>query len=96
MLSNFVKSEYTTLAQNIYRFRVLQQLSQAKLAELSDVSSAYISQIECEHLHKGVTLTAITKIAEGLRVPPCVLLVPEPCPKYLECIGNITTNVSRN
>ena len=90
-----MKSEYGVLAQNIYRFRVLQQLSQAKLAEYAGVSSAYISQIECSHLHKGVTLTAITEIATALDVPPCVLLVPEPCPKYLECLGQITGKIMR-
>lgn len=93
MLSDFVKAEYATVAQNVYRFRVLQQLSQAKLAEMAGVSSAYISQIECEHLHKGVTLTALTEISEALGVPPCVLFVPEPCPKYLECLGQITAKI---
>lgn len=95
MLSESVQDEYAILAQNIYRFRVLRQLSQAKLAELSNVSSAYISQIECVHLHKGVTLTSITKIAEALGVPPCVLLVPKPCSKYLECLEQITSTIAK-
>ena len=37
MLSDFVQAEYATVAQNVYRFRVLQQLSQAKLAEMANV-----------------------------------------------------------
>lgn len=91
-----VEDEYKNLAKNIYRFRVLQQLSQAKLAEIANVSSGYISQIECVNLHKGVTLTAITKLAEALGVPACVLLVDEPCPTYLECLGKVTASIKKH
>ena len=91
-LSELVEADYKALAANIYRFRVLQGMTQAKLAELSNVSSSYISQIECVHLHKGITYTSVAKIAEALGVPSCVLLVHEPCNKYLECLGKITAN----
>ena len=87
---------YRLIGRNIYKFRVLQHLSQAKLAEMSNVSAAYISQIECARLHKGITCTAVIKIAEALQVPPCVLLAEEICPKYsqfMEQINFSTENI---
>ena len=83
------KKFYRTIGNNIYKFRVLQRLSQAQLAEQSDVSAAYISQIECSRLHKGITCTAVMKIAEALQVPACVLLAEETCPKYSQCMERI-------
>lgn len=77
---------YKIIGRNIYKFRVLRQLSQAKLAERAKVSAGYISQIECARLHKGVTCTAIMNIAEALQVPACVLFAEETCPKYLQCL----------
>ena len=80
---------YEMIGKNIYKFRVLKRLSQAQLAEKSNVSTAYISQIECARLHKGVTCTTVIKIAEALQVPACVLLAEESCPKYLQCMERI-------
>ena len=77
---------YQTIGRNIHKFRMLKRLSQARLAEQSNVSAAYISQIECSRLHKGITCTAVMKIAEALQVPTCVLLAEEACPKYLQCL----------
>ena len=77
---------YQKIGENVYRFRVLERLSQAQLAEKSQVSAAYVSQIEGFRLHKGITCTAMINIAEALNVPTCILLAKEPCPKYLECI----------
>lgn len=77
---------YQTIGRNIHKFRVLNRLSQARLAEKSNISTAYISQIECSRLHKGITCTAVMKIAEALQVPTCVLLAEEICPKYLQCL----------
>ena len=81
---------YQTIGRNVYKFRVLKQLSQARLAEKSNVSAAYISQIECSRLHKGITCTAVMKIAEALQVPTCILLAEEACPKYLQCVEQVT------
>ena len=77
---------YQKIGENVYRFRVLEKLSQAQLAEKSQVSAAYVSQIEGFRLHKGITCTAMINIAEALNVPTCVLLAKDPCPKYLECL----------
>lgn len=84
-----MEKTYQTIGKNIYKFRVLKQLSQAKLAEKSNVSAAYISQIECSRLHKGITCTAVMKIAEALQVPTCILLAEEACPKYLQCVEQV-------
>ena len=80
---------YQRLGENVYRFRVLERLSQSQLAEKSKISSAYVSQIEGFRLHKGITCTAMISIAEALNVPTCVLLAQEPCPKYLQCLEQI-------
>lgn len=80
---------YQTIGKNIYKFRVLGQLSQAGLAEKSNLSAAYISQIECSRLHKGITCTAVMKIAAALNVPTCVLLAEDACPKYLQCLEKV-------
>ena len=86
MLDQNAAKMYQTIGNNIYQFRVLEHLSQAKLAEMSNVSAAYISQIEGFRLHKGITCTALIKIAEALNVPTCVLLAQEPCSRYLQCL----------
>lgn len=80
---------YRQIGRNIYKFRVLAQLSQAGLAEKSNMSAAYISQIECARLHKGITCTAVIKIAEALQVPICLLFAEETCPKYSQCLEQI-------
>ena len=82
---------YQKIGENVYRFRVLERMSQAQLAEKSQVSAAYVSQIEGFRLHKGITCTAIINIAEALNVPTCVLLAQEPCSKYLECLQQTVT-----
>lgn len=83
------KKVYQTIGRNIHKFRVLKHLSQSRLAEKSNVSAAYISQIECSRLHKGITCTAVIKIAEALEVPTCVLFAEETCPKYLQYIERV-------
>ena len=77
---------YQIIADNVYKFRVLEHLSQAQLAEKSHISAAYVSQIEGFRLHKGITCTAMIRIAEALNVPTCVLMAQEACPKYLQCL----------
>ena len=87
---------YRVIGENIYRFRVLERLSQAKLAEKSNVSAPYVSQIEGFRLHKGITCTAVIKIAESLQVPVCTLFAKEACPKYLQCLEKATSLSNRS
>ena len=78
------ESSYEILANNIYKFRVLNNLSQKELAEKSNVSAAYISQIENCRPNKGIA--SLIKIAQALQVPPCIFFAEEYCTKYLQCL----------
>ena len=73
-----LEQSYRTIGDNVYRFRVLQHMTQEELAESSNVSGAYISQIERANLHKGITCTAMINIARALGVPVCVLMSDKP------------------
>ena len=75
---------YKILANNIYKFRVLNNLSQKELAEKSNVSAAYISQIE--NCRPNKEISSVIKIAQALQVPPCILLAEESCQRYLQCL----------
>ena len=79
---------YKSIGDNVYRFRVLQHMTQEDLAESSRVTGSYISQIERANLHKGITCTAMIQIAKALNVPVCILMAEEPCQNYLECLGH--------
>lgn len=87
----FINEGYQVLGDNIYKFRVLNRMTQDDLASRSKVTGSYISQIERADLHKGITYTAIMKIANVFDVPFCVLCAKEPCPKYLECLTKIAS-----
>ncbi len=84
---------YKILANNIYKFRVLNNLSQKELAEKSNVSASYISQIENCRPNKGIA--SIVKIAQALKVPPCILFAEESCPKYYQCLEQAVSLSSR-
>ncbi len=85
-MSEPAEQMYRTIGSNIYRFRVLEHMTQEILAEKSDISTSYVSRIECFRLNKGMTCTTVMKIAEALNVPACVLFSEIPCQKYLQCL----------
>ena len=87
------ESSYKILANNIYKFRVLNNLFQKELAKKSNVSAAYISQIENCRPNKGIA--SIVKIAQALKVPPCILFAEESCPKYYQCLEQAVSLSSR-
>lgn len=60
---------------NLKRFRNKKQLSQAQLAEDSDLSPGYIGDMETGKSHPS--LNTVEKIAEALEIPPYLLLIPE-------------------
>ena len=72
------------LANNLYKFRVLNNLSQKDLAEKANVSATYISQFENGYINKRIT--SVVKMAQALKLSPCVLFAEETCPKYLQCL----------
>ena len=75
-----------SLAENVYKFRALNFLSQKDLAIKSGVSTTYISQIETGHTNK--TVSSVVRIAQVLQIPPCLLFADEMCPKYLQCLND--------
>ena len=87
------ESYYKILANNIYKFRVLNNLSQKELTEKSNVSVAYISQIENSRPNKGIS--SVIKIAQALQVPPCILFIEETCPKYFQYLERAVSLNSR-
>lgn len=87
ILQGLISQSYRYIGDNVYRFRVLQHMTQEQLAESSHVSGAYISQIERANLHKGITCTAMVQIAKSLKVPVCILMAEEPCQNYLDCLS---------
>lgn len=82
-----LNNQYTILSENKYRcgmslqqifsvnikkHRKLQNISQEKLAELSELHRTYISDIEC--CRRNISLTNIEKIANALNIHPYLLL----------------------
>ena len=59
--------------ENVKFYRKQLNLSQEKLAELSNLSTNYIGDIE--RTNRKVTIDTIGKIAKGLNVDPSLLLV---------------------
>ena len=92
-MENLIAETYKNIGENVRRFRVIEQMTQEKLATKSNLTGTYISQIERSNLHKGMTCTAMIQIAHALEIPPCILMSETPCQNYLECLGKITAKV---
>lgn len=58
---------------NVKFYRKQLNISQEKLAELSDLSTNYIGDIE--RTNRKVTIDTIEKVAKGLNIDPTLLLV---------------------
>ena len=82
-------AHYRAIGDNVYRFRMLQRMTQEELAARCDVTASYISQIERGSHYKGVTCTTLLQIAQALSVPVCLLLAEEPCDTYLEALRRV-------
>lgn len=63
-----VKAQYLILIENIKFYRRIRNLTQEKLAELADLSSSYIKQIESTRNFKNITFFTLFKIANALNV----------------------------
>lgn len=63
-----MNQEYLTLVRNIKFYRKTRNISQEKLAELADLSSSYIKQIESAKDFKNLTLYTLFKIAKALDI----------------------------
>ena len=60
---------YQIVRQNIRKYRTEQNLTQQDLAEMTDMSREYITDIENESRSKHPTITVLGRIAEALKVP---------------------------
>ena len=61
-----------TFATNVKKYRLQQNLSQEKLAELSGLHRTYISSVEREQ--RNISIDNISKIATALNIDPYFLL----------------------
>ncbi len=61
-----------TFATNVKKYRLQQNLSQEKLAELSGLHRTYISSVEREQ--RNISIDNISKIATALKIDPYLLL----------------------
>lgn len=60
-------------SNNVKYYRKELKLSQEKLAELSNLSTNYIGDIE--RTNRKITIDTIEKIAHGLKLDPALLLI---------------------
>lgn len=79
------------LANNLYKFRVLNNSYRKELSEKANVSATYISQIENGYINKNII--SVVKISQALKLSPCILFAGESCPKYLQCLERVVSFV---
>ena len=69
MISNKeIAAQYNIFSNNIRHYRKKINMTQEELAELCDLSTSYIKQIESGKEYKNVSLTVILKISKALDV----------------------------
>lgn len=66
--NNDISIQYDVFRKNIKYYRKKNNLTQEKLAELSNVSESYIKEIESNKEFTNVTLTIIFKLSKALGV----------------------------
>lgn len=67
------KTQYLILIENIKYYRKQQNLTQEQLAEIADLSSSYIKQIESTNNFKNISFITLVKISKALNVDISVL-----------------------
>ena len=60
---------YQIVRDNIKKYRTERNLTQQNLAEMTDMSREYITDIENESRNKHVTIAVLGRIAEALEIP---------------------------
>lgn len=63
-----LSNKYSTLSYNIKFYRKVNKITQEQFAELSDLSTSYIKQIESGKEFKNLTLNSMLKISKALNV----------------------------
>lgn len=59
---------YKIVRKNIRKFRLEQNLTQQNLADMTELSREYICDIENESRNKHLTISALGRISESLKV----------------------------
>lgn len=59
---------YSILRKNIKKYRLEQKLTQQDLADMTDLSREYITDIENESRNKHFTIAVIGRIADALEI----------------------------
>ena len=76
-----MKAEYTEkylqLGLKISYYRKLRGLTQEQLAEMVDLTPAFIGHVEAPNIRKAISLDALFNIAEALEVPAYKFLIFE-------------------
>lgn len=66
MTNKDLLKQYLIFSNNVKKYRKEKNLTQEKLAEISDLSISYIKQIESSKDYKNLTLTTMLKISKAL------------------------------
>lgn len=60
---------YNMIGKNVKKYRNIRNITQEKLAELIDVSTSLISNLECNKVNQGISINTLYKISIVLDVP---------------------------
>lgn len=60
---------YTIIRSNIKKYRIEKKLTQQDLADMTELSREYVSDIENEKRNKHFTISVLGRIAEALEKP---------------------------
>lgn len=60
---------YSIIRKNIRKYRLVRELTQVQLGEMTDLSREYITDIENEKRGKHFTIAVLGRIADALEIP---------------------------
>ena len=66
--------DYEAIGRRIRTRRIQKAMTQEQLAEILDVDTSFIGQIEAPNIYKPITLTTLFRIADALEMAPGELL----------------------
>lgn len=69
-MRNEFSEYYKMVGLKVAYYRKLNGLTQERLAELMDVDTSFIGQIEAVNVEKSISLTTLFRISKVLNVPP--------------------------
>ena len=65
---------YKMLGLKVAYYRKLKGLTQERLAELMDVDTSFIGQIEAPNIQKAISMNTLFRTSKALEIPPYKLL----------------------